>query len=630
MNTAFILAPAWLTSNPPGNVAILSTIVKNAGHSVRCFDFNIELYHLIKTNKFYPNSILNQASWESGSNIETWYNKGFNKQVVSEYNDIIDQWISEVLNTDPDVVFFTVYAVSLLFSIEISKRLKEKKDGIVVVFGGPECFPNASGKDIFSYSQSVDYVCYTEGEQAILNLLQKIKTNEQDPFVDGFYSKSEDGTIKEGNNYSFISDLDSLPTPDFSDFFLEKYDSRAIPLNTSRGCVNRCSFCNDNVYWGKFRSRSAQYIYRDISSILEHHPLTETICFTDSLINGNIRMLDELCSLIIQNKLNIKWIASAYIRKEMTLAFLIKLKQAGCVSLNFGLENASDKVLKLMRKGYNSKLAREVFEDCVKAGIVIYANIIVGHPGETHTNFLQTVRFVHFFMNRYNLITNTINACGLSKGSFLKTHTEQFAIQNSFADTWQTTDNTNTKNIRDLRLHAIKKVPFYYVNEPYNQLGFQKKFKLIFHSYLSPAIVYYFIYFEIILRFRTSLLIYLNQHEQIRYLFTSLSLNGIKNFNKIVKKEEPFDTINVKTNIIAQKLTRYKVKMKLINKAQRNGCVQYYEELILVLINRFNPSQPKELLDILYRIKEEELIDKFDNNSVEILIKTAKATLNDD
>ena len=51
MDVALILAPAWLTVNPLGNMAKIAAAIKNAGYYAHCFDFNIELYQLIKKTK---------------------------------------------------------------------------------------------------------------------------------------------------------------------------------------------------------------------------------------------------------------------------------------------------------------------------------------------------------------------------------------------------------------------------------------------------------------------------------------------------------------------------------------------------------------------------------------------------
>ena len=51
-----------------------------------------------------------------------------------------------------------------------------------------------------------------------------------------------------------IMDLNKLPFPDYRDFDLARYKQRGLPVLTSRGCVARCSFCGEVVFWKKYKS----------------------------------------------------------------------------------------------------------------------------------------------------------------------------------------------------------------------------------------------------------------------------------------------------------------------------------------------------------------------------------------
>ena len=67
--------------------------------------------------------------------------------------------------------------------------------------------------------------------------------------------------------------------------------------------------------------------------------------------------LDLMLSEYRKNKMiisGISWIAQATIQKEMTYDVLMKMKRAGCYAIIYGVESASDKVLKTMNKKYTA------------------------------------------------------------------------------------------------------------------------------------------------------------------------------------------------------------------------------------------------------------------------------------
>ncbi len=73
------------------------------------------------------------------------------------------------------------------------------------------------------------------------------------------------------------------------------------------------------------------------------------------------------------------------------------MKRSGCSSLNFGLESGSPRVIKLMRKNFDLNVAKRVIRDAFEAGIESYLFLIIGFPGETVADFVETLLFVFEF-----------------------------------------------------------------------------------------------------------------------------------------------------------------------------------------------------------------------------------------
>ena len=171
-----------------------------------------------------------------------------------------------------------------------------------------------------------------------------------------------------------IRKIDDLPFPDFSDFDWSRYPNpRLIPIMSSRGCVLKCSFCYETVYWKKFRVQSAKRIADEIQFQVENHPMKAEVeaspdrfyfMFADSLVNGYLKNLLRMCDELIERELDVEWGGQATIDKRMTSEVLAKLRQAGCLGLCFGLESGSQPVLDKMGKKFQVPEAVQLLRTC--------------------------------------------------------------------------------------------------------------------------------------------------------------------------------------------------------------------------------------------------------------------------
>ncbi len=453
MKITLIQCPAWVIESPPYNIALIAAALKNRRHDPVCLDLNIELYNYCK-DKVEANN------WLSNEKGSCWYDRRYVLTLFEKFRRYIDELVCRVLDIESTIVGFTIYGISQTFSEEFARRLKEKDPSKIIIFGGPRCFRNYQGQDILEKSPWVDAVCFGEAEECLPNLLEILEEKGKISSCEGFAYRDTSGKLIDCGDYPLIDDLDKLPFADFSYFDLEKYTKQILPIATSRGCIRRCTFCNESTHWKKYRFRNANNIYSEITHQLNKHPAIREFWFNDSLINGNIKELDELSNLIIKNDLHISWGGQAVIREEMTREFLNKLRQAGCSNLSYGLESGSDKILELMNKNYNTKIAQQVIHDTYESGIGSSFNIIVGFPGETELEFQETANFI-----KRNIAYTTfipLNPLYVQAGSELYKNREKWGIefiQDLNPDLfWRTVDKTNNYEERLRRLSTCKKL----------------------------------------------------------------------------------------------------------------------------------------------------------------------------
>ncbi len=462
MKVALVQCPAWTTESPPYALALLVVALEKSGHEVICFDLNIELYRFCKEIMKQDDSIISDESWSMDFRGYAWYEKEKVLNFINEYEPYINKLIDSIVNSPAQIIGFSVQSTSKFSSLEIARRIKERDKSKIIVFGGPLCFRNCYGIGILKDFQFLDFVCFGEGEELFPQLINTIEKEGKVQYS-GFGSRMENNIIVDGGDGKLIKDLDRIPFADYSKFSLEKYAKKLLPIATSRGCINRCSFCNESTHWRKYRRRSAQNTLEEIKYQLELYPEIETFWFNDSLINGDIGLLNELCDLLISNKVKVKWGGQGTICKEMTKDLLRKMKLAGCNLISYGVESGSSKILRLMRKDYYTpELAKEIIRSTFEVGIDTIFNIIVGFPGETEDDFEETKDFVRE-CKRYTIHIE-LPTFLLLKGSYVYNHLDEFnilPIEYSDPDwqlKWQTKDNLNTYDLRKRRLEELKKI----------------------------------------------------------------------------------------------------------------------------------------------------------------------------
>jgi len=98
--------------------------------------------------------------------------------------------------------------------------------------------------------------------------------------------------------------------------------------------------------------------------------------------------------LLIKKNVKIKWEAQARINQTLDSDLASLIKRSGAYNLFIGLESGSDKILKLMNKGFDTKAARSFFKTLRSAGIHFEVSLIFGYPGEEIKDFKETINFI--------------------------------------------------------------------------------------------------------------------------------------------------------------------------------------------------------------------------------------------
>ena len=452
MKIALILCPAWSREMPHLALALLSANLRQDGHRVFAFDLNNDFYHgCLQRYK---------DKWNKQEDY-LWEDPSFVSEFISANADLINQSIKQILASNAQMIGFSVYFSTELMSLYLARRIKELDREKIIIFGGSQCLREIKGK-ILAKKEAVDAVVMGEGELTLLELVRMIDKNKKIDFCKGILFRNN-GEIIDCGNRTPIMDLSSLPFSDFTDFTLSRYEfSHALPLLSSRSCVQRCVFCTVGNFWNNYRCMSGERIFHEMEQQMKIFNNVDEFHFYDPLINGDVKNLARFCDLVIENTNfgnfhSVHWRGEAIIRPEMTLEILKKIKEAGCFDLSFGIESGSQRVLDRMGKHFRLVDAQRIIRQAYDIGIRVTLNFMFGFPTETKADFDLTLDFIRRNAGYIDTILPSNSLCSIERGSILYRNAEQFGLEENPKHNlfWETKDKENTYPERLRRFEAF-------------------------------------------------------------------------------------------------------------------------------------------------------------------------------
>lgn len=288
-------------------------------------------------------------------------------------------------------------------AIQTSKDICALNINTFICVGGP--YPTAVQEECLRSSEGyIDAVVYGEAEETLTELVFSLEQGHSLHKIQGVIFKKDHEIIK-NEPRALIEDLDSLPFParDLLGEEVEKYvpppatykRKPVAVIITSRGCNRRCIYCSQ---FDKDRKSGIRGVrYRSIESVIEEIEYClnrgyKEIKFIDDTFASDYDRAMQLCNAIKARGLNFTWFASAC-ANQVDKPLLKAMKDAGCWALLIGAESGVQKNLNTLRKGIKLEHVRRAVKAAKETGIRVSTPFIIGIPGETYQDALQTIDF---------------------------------------------------------------------------------------------------------------------------------------------------------------------------------------------------------------------------------------------
>ncbi len=359
----------------------------------------LELGLKLASSAYYPTNLTFHA-------YDMRYSCRSSKDVLLAINDreenlFIDYFekttVPQVLKNKPGIVGISIINTSQIIpGLTLANLIKKADENIHINIGG-SVFTRlineiSRNNELFSV---FDSVIVHEGETSLLSLIKHLNNENGLNDISNLIYKKNGSEIKVNSISSGGEDVNSLPAPCFDGLPLELYFSPelVLPVLSSRGCYwRRCTFCDHGYgYSGNYRPRNVELLYKDLETLKNKYQ-TSFFTFQDEGVAP--KLIGALSDKIIENKLDISWLADSRFETTFSSGFSSKLADAGCKMLYFGLESANERILSCMDKGIKKENVLKICKYCTEAGIWTHLFLIFGFPTETRDEARETMDFI--------------------------------------------------------------------------------------------------------------------------------------------------------------------------------------------------------------------------------------------
>lgn len=286
---------------------------------------------------------------------------------------------------------------------QIAKAAKALYPEKPVILGGwhPSLLPDQT-----LACPDVDIVVKGQGEDALLEIVQRIESGESIKGIPGTGYKEEGRLMF--NPPRPLKPIRELPPKAYHLADFDAYERvcgrRWAMYTSSLACPFNCAYCtNDGLYGRKWNALDAEQVVEEVSDLVIRYRLQLLWVVDDNFLVDRERAL-RIAEGLIRTGVQFEWSiqASTNLVTRLTVAELKLLRRSGLTQVAQGADSGSKKVLHLMNKDFQKLETIYAAADVLsQAGIRPSFNMIFGFPGETETERRESIALIMQICRRY-------------------------------------------------------------------------------------------------------------------------------------------------------------------------------------------------------------------------------------
>ncbi|MDI6760032.1 MAG: radical SAM protein [Candidatus Brocadiaceae bacterium] len=360
-----------VSCEPPLGICYIASVLEKHGHAVRILERRRIIGSRRRTEK----------------NLE-----GLDKETFAQLKAF-----------NPDYIGVTATTPLIMDAYRVAQIAREANPHTKIMVGG--CHPTAEPARTLKECEEIDVVCIGEGEFTFLEYVNGSPPKD----IDGIAYR-DNGRVSLTKPRSFYPELDSIPFParhllDKGYYFspqsmtIRGFYLAQTTLLAARGCPYRCTFCQSGQLAkagvGRYaRFHSPERVIEEIKHLIRDFNINGLL-FAEDMFSIKKENVLKICELLIREELDKKLKWAVNLRTDAADKELLEvMKRAGCVQVVYGCESGSQRTLDRLHKKTTVEKNYEAIKLAKGAGLTVEANIMIGLPGETEENFLETVKFL--------------------------------------------------------------------------------------------------------------------------------------------------------------------------------------------------------------------------------------------
>ena len=308
----------------------------------------------------------------------------------------------------PTMVLVSVpFPGAVYAAFRIAQTIKKHYPSIVLELGGG--FVNTELRElseprVFDY---FDYVTLDAGERPLLALIEHLQGKRSAQRLVRTFHRIEDA-VQYTNFVEPDIAFDDVGTPTWDGLLLAKYlslldmlnpmhrlwsDGRWNKLTVAHGCYwKKCSFCDVSLdYISRYDAASAETLVNRVDEIVAETGQTGFHLVDEAAPPKSLKAFSHE---LLQRNTSISWWGNVRFEKSFTPDLCNLMADSGCIAISGGLEVASDRLLKLMKKGVSVAQVARVTKAFSDAGILVHAYLMYGFPTQTVQDTVDSLEYV--------------------------------------------------------------------------------------------------------------------------------------------------------------------------------------------------------------------------------------------
>lgn len=309
----------------------------------------------------------------------------------------------------PSLVLLSVpFPGAMYAALRITQTIKASYPTIKIGLGGGYVNTELRELDEPRIFNFVDFITLDSGERPLLSLLEHLAGKRSADRLVRTFIRNEQNQVEYKNWPEPDIPFEDVGTATWDGLPLDSYlslldmlnpmhrlwsDGRWNKLTVAHGCYwKKCSFCDVSLdYISRYETASASLLVDRIETIIAETGQTG-FHFVDEAAPPKI--LKALAEELLRRKVLISWWGNIRFEKTFTPELAQLLAKSGCIAMSGGLEVASDRLLKLMKKGVSVNQVAQVTKSFSDAGILVHAYLMYGFPTQTVQETVDSLEYV--------------------------------------------------------------------------------------------------------------------------------------------------------------------------------------------------------------------------------------------